>query len=119
MPEKSAEVGSKTVSNFAITDNDIQATGVGTNIPPNMSEVLYKESYEDFIRPRELMEVKSFCWTPKQSIYVGCAGGQLMMVDVDTGCTTVLVNPQPPMKVSIVAVQLETQTLQCFVFIEK
>lgn len=128
MPEKTAEVGSRTApkvpppttAGFPPTmDTDIQSTGIGANmglfIPPNMSEVFYKDSYEDFIKQKEPMEVKSHCWTPKQSIYVGCAGGQLVLVDFDTGCTTVIVNPQPPMKVHV---QLYTPTGDHFVFLQ-
>lgn len=73
---------------------------MGFFMPPNMSEVFYKESYEDFIEVKEPVELRSFCWTPRQSLYVGCAGGQLLSVDFDTGSTTVLVNPQPLMKVT-------------------
>lgn len=109
MPEKTAGVGSSTKpvvpppTHGGFLGTDIQTTGTSTNmglfIPPNMSEVLYKDTYEEFIREKELVETKSHCWTPKQSVYVGCAGGQVLLVDFDTGCTTVVVNSHPPLKV--------------------
>lgn len=111
LPEKTADVGSGTfpkvpppTSAINVTDKDMQQASVaGTNmglfVPPDMSNVYYKESYEEFVRLKEPMEPKSLCWTPKQEIYVGCAGGQLMMVDFDSGGATVLVNPQPSMEV--------------------
>jgi hypothetical protein len=69
--------------------------GVGLFTPPDMSKVYYKESYEEFVRLKEPVEPKSVCWTPKQELYVGCTGGQLMLVDFDSGGTTILVNTQP------------------------
>ena len=112
MPEKNAEVGSVTVPKvpppnlcFIPAENEMQAAGtagassMGMFVPPNMSEVLYKESYEEFIKDREPMELKSFCWTPKQNLYVGCAGGQLVSVEFESGCVSVLVNPCPAMEV--------------------
>lgn len=74
-------------------------SGVGHFMPPNLSEIYYKDSYETFIRMKEAVEPKSFCWSSKQSIYVGCVGGQLIVVDVDIGSTTMLVNPLPAIEV--------------------
>lgn len=109
LPENTSDVGTKTnpkvpppTAAFSFTDTVLQPSGAGMGffMPPNMSEVFYKESYEDFIEVKEPVELRSFCWTPRQSLYVGCAGGQLLSVDFDTGSTTVLVNPQPLMKVT-------------------
>lgn len=113
MPEITAEVGTETTPkvpppniNFVPPENEIQVagnagvSGVGMFVPPNMSEVLYKESYEEFIKERELMELKSFCWTPQQNLYVGCAGGRLLSVEFDSGSVSVLVNSFPTMEVS-------------------
>lgn len=112
LPEKTAEVGSKTVPKVppptstlpSVAESDVQSAGVmgttmGLFVPPNMSEVFYKDSYEEFIRVKQPVEVRAHAWTPKQSIYVGCGGGQLILVEFDTGCTTLLVNAQPPVKV--------------------
>ncbi len=74
-------------------------SGIGMFIPPNMSNVFFKESYEEFIKVREPIEMKSFCWTPRQNLYVGCAGGQLVSVEFDSGCVDVLVNPYPAVEV--------------------
>lgn len=106
LPEITAEVGATTTpkipppTTFISSDKDLQApvaTSVGLFVPPNMSEVLYKESYDEFVRLKEPIEPRALCWTPKQSIYVGCGGGQLMMVEFDSGCVTVMVNPQQPL----------------------
>lgn len=109
LPEKTAEVGSGTSPMVPpptsdVTDKVLQRASmaggnVGLFIPPDMSKVFYKESYEEFVRLKEPMEPRSFCWTPKQELYVGCAGGQLMMVDFDSGDASVLVNPHPTAEV--------------------
>ena len=110
LPEKTAEVGSMTNPKvpppnltFAANESEIQTAGVTTNsgmfIPPNMSSIFYKESYEEFIREKMPMELRSMCWTPRQNLYVGCAGGQLLSVEFDSGSVSVLVNPYPAMDV--------------------
>lgn len=111
LPEKSAEVGSLTNPKVPPPNpaskslsNELQLAGVGTGgalfAPPNMAEVYYKEPYDEFIKLKEAVVLKSLCWTPKQSIYIGCDGGQLLIVDVDSGCTTVVVNPQSVLEVN-------------------
>lgn len=125
LPEKTADVGNSTfpkvpppTSTINLTDKHVRrssvggAANIGLFIPPDMSKVYYKESYEEFVRLKEPMEPKSLCWTPKQELYVGCAGGQLMMVDFDSGSATVLVNPQPHSEV------LPTKTVgsRCFLW---
>ena len=62
--------------------------------PPGMSRVLYKESYDDFVRERQPVVLTSHCWTAQQSIYLGCSGGQLLQVDFESGEVIVLTNPQ-------------------------
>ena len=113
IPEKTDEVGMVTYPKNPPIDltsynamniwGDIQERGSGSNmgqfIPPDMSRVYFKQSYQDFIKIHQPLELKSFCWTPKQSIYIGCADGQLMVVEFDTGIVTMLVNPQPPLEV--------------------
>lgn len=107
LPEKTAEVGSVTrpkVPPPTSTTNLVEkyprrssvggAASIGLFTPPDMSKVYYKESYEEFVKLKEPMEPRSLCWTPKHELYVGCTGGQLMMVDFDSGSTTILVNPQ-------------------------
>lgn len=67
--------------------------------PPNMSEVYYKVSYQDFMKQRQPVVPMSLCWALRQCVYVGCDGGQLLLVEVDTGKATLLANPQPPLDV--------------------
>ncbi len=62
--------------------------------PSDLSKVLYPESYDDFIRKRVSVEPLCHCWTPKQSVYVGCSGGQLLVMESDSGVTKLLANPQ-------------------------
>ena len=109
LPEKTAEVGSAThpkvppptsnFSNASSKDMQVPVSAGGLFVPPDMSNVVYKESYAEFIRPKELVEPKSLCWTPKQALFVGCAGGQLMMLDFELGSASMLVNPLPSAEV--------------------
>ena len=110
LPESTDVAGRKTCPNKPDMESppstphtDLNTSLTLSNIslctPPNMSEVCYKDSYQNFIKNNKPMMPKSLCWTPKHSVYVGCDGGQLMVVDVDTGTTTVLVNPQLPLHV--------------------
>ena len=62
--------------------------------PSNMSTVLYKESYDEFVREKQPVVLTSHCWTTKQSVYFGCLGGQLLQVDFESGEVIVLANPQ-------------------------
>ena len=68
--------------------------GVSLFTPPNMSSVLYQETYDNFMQKKQPVKLTSHCWTPKQSIYIGCAGGQLLLAEFDSGSVRVLVNPQ-------------------------
>lgn len=68
--------------------------GVTLFTPIDMTKVLYSETYDEFMCKKVPVEPKSHCWTPKQSIYVGCSGGQLLMIESDSGVTKMLANPQ-------------------------
>lgn len=61
--------------------------------PPNLSNVLYKESYNAFMKKKNPVVFSSHCWTPHQSIYVGCEGGQVLLTDSETGTIKVVANP--------------------------
>ncbi len=108
LPEKVAEVGTKTSPVLTLlhttSTNMLLPPGIGIGssgglfTPPNMSEVYYKGTYEDFVNMNEMVEMKSYCWTPKQTLYVGCSGGQLLSIEFDTGTATVLVNSHPPLE---------------------
>ncbi len=105
LPEKTSEVGVKT---SVIPENSphrspaksvrTEATAASTMTlysPPNMAEVYYSGSYEDYIRKKQCVEPKCICWTTKQAAYVGCGGGQLLTVEAESGSATLLVNPLP------------------------
>ena len=61
---------------------------------PDLTSVLYTESYDEFIATKELVIPESQCWGSQQSVYIGCKGGQVLMVDSESGLVTVLANPQ-------------------------
>lgn len=61
---------------------------------PDLSTVLYKETYDEYTRDRKLVELTSHCWSSQQTLYVGCRGGQLLTADFDTGVIQVLANTQ-------------------------
>ena len=61
--------------------------------PPSLSNVLYKESYNAFMKKKNSVVFTSHCWTPHQSIYVGCEGGQVLLADSETGTIKVVANP--------------------------
>lgn len=62
--------------------------------PPNLCHVLYKESYDTFMKKKDPVVFTAHCWTPHQSIYVACEGGQLLLADSETGAIKVVANPQ-------------------------
>lgn len=68
--------------------------GITLFTPSDVSKVLYPESYDEFMHQRVHVEPVCHCWTPKQSVYVGCSGGQLLMMESDSGVTRLLANPQ-------------------------
>ena len=61
---------------------------------PDLSRVLYKETYSEYTHERSPVVLTSHCWSSRQTLYVGCRSGQLLSVDFDTGITQVLVNTQ-------------------------
>lgn len=56
--------------------------------------MLYKETYDEFTKDKNPVVLTSHCWTSKQTIYVGCRGGQLLLADFDTGTINMVANPQ-------------------------
>ena len=57
------------------------------------SRVLYPQPYVDQLhRPKPVVPL-AHCWTPTGGIYCGCEGGQLFLVDSESGSATVLVSP--------------------------
>ena len=68
--------------------------GITLFTPVDLSKALYPESYDSFMQKKATVEPKCHCWTPKQSVYVGCAGGQLLTIESDSGVTKILANPQ-------------------------
>ena len=61
---------------------------------PDLSTVLYKETYDEYTHERKLVVPTSHCWSSQQTLYVGCRGGQLLSVDFDSGVIQVLANTQ-------------------------
>ena len=61
---------------------------------PNLAGVLYRETYDEFTREKRPVVLASHCWSSRQTLFVGCRGGQLLSVDFDTGVAQVLANPQ-------------------------
>lgn len=75
--------------------------------PPDLSNVLYRETYDEFMRQKDPVLLKTHCWTPQQSIYLGCAGGQLLLAEFEAGLVKVVANPQA---IQVCLVALETLT---------
>lgn len=61
---------------------------------PDLSNVLYKETYDEYTRVKNPVVLVSHCWSSHQTLYVGCRGGQLLRVDFDSGFIEVLANTQ-------------------------
>ena len=61
---------------------------------PDLTNVLFKETYDEYTHNRDPVVLTSHCWSSQQTLYVGCRGGQLLMVDFDTGVIQVLANTQ-------------------------
>lgn len=106
LPEKSTPVGHLT---YPILPSTSKVEHVGQKLermdtkldhgltlfnPTEMSKVLYSESYDDYMHKSNPVQPTCHCWTPEQSIYVGCVGGQLLMLESDSGLTKVIANPQ-------------------------
>ena len=106
LPEISAEVGSaiqppllplsvthvlsKASETEQHTTKDVHS---GPNLP-DLSKVLYQETYDEYTREKRLVVLASHCWSTQQSMFVGCRGGQLLTVDFDTAVIKTLANPQ-------------------------
>lgn len=61
---------------------------------PDLSHVLYKETYDEFTKDKNPVVLASHCWTSKQTVYVGCQGGQLLLADFDTATINMVANPR-------------------------
>ena len=61
---------------------------------PDLTSILYTESYDKFIATKEPVVPAVQYWGPQQSVYIGCKGGQILVVDSESGLVTVLANPQ-------------------------
>ena len=102
LPEITAEVGSAiqplllplSVTHVqSKTSETEQHTTKEVNLP-DLSKVLYQETYDEYTREKRLVVLASHCWSTQQSMFVGCRGGQLLTVDFDTGVIKTLANPQ-------------------------
>ena len=57
------------------------------------SRIIYPHPYVDQVnRPKPVVPL-AHCWTPTGGIYCGCEGGELFLVDSESGSATVLVSP--------------------------
>ena len=61
---------------------------------PDLSRVLYRETYDEYTRERRPVVLTSHYWSSQQSLFVGCRGGQLLSTDFDTAIIQVLANPR-------------------------
>lgn len=61
--------------------------------PPNMKQVVYQESFDEFMQKRLPVKPVSHCWSAQETVYVACEDGQLLQVFFETGIVTILVNP--------------------------
>jgi hypothetical protein len=59
----------------------------------DLEKILYSDTYIDISKRPKPVIPKSHCWTPNGSIYCGCQGGELFLVDADSGAATVLLSP--------------------------
>lgn len=70
------------------------AHGIVLTAPPNMKQVLYKDSYDYFLQKRSLIEPVSHCWSAQQTVYIGCKHGQLLLADFESGIVSIIANPE-------------------------
>ena len=68
--------------------------GIVLTAPPNMKQVLYKDSYDDFLQERSPVEPVSHSWSAQQTVYIGCEHGQLLLVDFESGIVSIIANPE-------------------------
>ena len=102
LPEISAEVGSAIqppLLPLSVTHVQSKASETEQHTTkevklPDLSKVLYQETYDEYTREKRLVVLASHCWSTQQSMFVGCRGGQLLTVDFDTGVIKTLANPQ-------------------------
>lgn len=70
------------------------AHGIALTTPPNMKQVLYKDSYDEFLQKRSPVEPVSHCWSAQQIVYIGSEHGQLLLVDFESGIVSIVANPE-------------------------
>ena len=68
--------------------------GIALTTPPNMKQVLYQDSYDEFMRKKSPVKPVSHCWNAQQKVYIGCQHGQLLLVDFETGIVSIVANPE-------------------------
>ena len=68
--------------------------GIVSTAPPNMKQVLYQDSYDEFMQKRSPVEPVSHCWSAQQTLYIGCEHGQLLLVDFESGIVSIAANPE-------------------------
>ena len=68
--------------------------GIVLTAPPNMKQVLYQDSYDEFMQKRSPVEPVSHCWSAQQTLYIGCEHGQLLLVDFESGIVSIAANPE-------------------------
>ena len=76
------------------SEHTAKLTATDSFIPPDLLHVMYKETYDEFVGERSPVVLASHCWTAQQTLYVGCAGGQLLLADFETSTIKVMANPQ-------------------------
>lgn len=62
--------------------------------PPNMSVLLCRDSYDDYVHRRSPVKPISHCWCAQENVYIGCEHGQLLLVYFETGIVKTLTNPE-------------------------
>ena len=67
--------------------------GITMTSPPSMIQVLYRDSYDDFMQWKYPVVPESHCWNAQQNVYIGCQQGQLLLVDFETGIVSMIANP--------------------------
>ena len=68
--------------------------GIVLTAPPNMKQVLYQDSYDEFMQKRSPVVPVSHCWSAQQIVYIGCEHGQLLLVDFESGIVGIAANPE-------------------------
>lgn len=68
--------------------------GIALFVPPSLKQVLYQESYDEFMHKKSPVKPTSHCWSAQQNLYIGCENGQLLLIDFETGVVNILTNPE-------------------------